>query len=252
MQSAPIRLSKSKIAAFEHCPKRLWLQVYRRGEERFDDATLTRFQFGHDVGKRARFLVPNGILVETGKDMAAALAQTSALVDGGHRGPIFEATFEHANTLVRIDILRPQDDGWEIIEVKASSRVSEYQLADIATQVWVATGAGLRIKRATIRHLSQRIDWRHPDIGSVRFRDVDVSAEIQRLVLNRPQQIASAAAILLGGEPEWSMGSFCHRPLACQFQQYCQRCERIGRRRELKPERPGRSTLAAQEQNWPE
>ena len=63
--TTPVRLSKSKLAAFEHCPKRLWLQVHRRDTAKFDDATLARFQFGHDVGKKARFLVPDGVLVET-------------------------------------------------------------------------------------------------------------------------------------------------------------------------------------------
>ncbi|MBX9640097.1 MAG: hypothetical protein K2X97_10305, partial [Mycobacteriaceae bacterium] len=47
------RLSKSKIAAFEHCPRRLWLQIHRRDLAKFDEATLVRFQCGHYVGELA-------------------------------------------------------------------------------------------------------------------------------------------------------------------------------------------------------
>ena len=223
MHTAPIRLSKSKIAAFEHCAKRLWLQVYRRAEARLDEATLARFQFGHDVGKRARLLVPNGILIETGMDMTAALAQTAALINTEHRAAIFEGTFQHDNTLVRVDILQPHGDGWEIIEVKASSRIGGYHLADIATQFWVATGTGLKVTKATIRHLSRPVDWRRPDIGGVRLCDADVTREIERFLVTRPQRVADAAAILDGDEPERPMGSYCYRPLACEFREHCRR-----------------------------
>lgn len=222
MHTATTRLSKSKIAAFEHCAKRLWLQVHRRGEARFDEATLARFQFGHDVGKRARLLVPNGILIETGMDMTAALERTAELIAKGFEGPIFEATFEYHNVLVRVDILRPvAGGGWEAIEVKASTGVHSYHLADLATQVWVMRGGGLDVTKATIRHLGRRVSWWRPDYGAVTFRDVEVTSDIEQFVSERPLRAAAAAEMLRGGEPERAMGSYCHRPLACEFRDHC-------------------------------
>lgn len=223
MQATPIRLSKSKIAAFEHCPKRLWLQVHRRSSAQFDDATLARFQFGHDVGKRARFLLPDGVLIDTGFDMAAAISQTNALVENGG-APIFEATFEHEHVLVRADILQPCGGGWELIEVKASSRVGSHHLADIATQVWVARGNGLNITKATIRHMAKRINWGRPDIGGIQFKDTDVTRDLERFVASRPRLATTAIETLTGPEPQRKMGLYCYRPLACEFRDHCRSC----------------------------
>lgn len=224
MQPSPVRLSKSKIAAFEHCPKRLWLQVHRRAEGRFDEATLTRFRFGHDVGKRARLITSGGILIDTGMDTAVALAKTEDILRSGHRRPIFEAAFQYANTLVRVDILMPvRTNAWNLVEVKASARVGSYHLADIASQVWVSRGAGMSIDRATIRHLAGPINWRRPDIASVRFQDVDVTNEIEPWLKDRSVRASEATKLLNEAEPQRPMGSYCHRPLACEFREYCSR-----------------------------
>jgi hypothetical protein len=216
------RLSKSKIAAFEHCPKRLWLQIHRRHVGRFDADTLTRFQFGHDVGARARFVIPNGVMVEDVPGMQAALDRTAELIARGPIQPIFEATFQRDDVLVRVDILEPDTQGgWRAIEVKASSRVRAYQLADLATQVWVMQGCRVAISRAIIRHLAGPISWRRPDIAAVRFQDTDVTTSIRRYVASRAAVAAAARVAILGPEVDRDMGSYCQRPFSCEFQAYC-------------------------------
>lgn len=221
--TTPVRLSKSKIAAFEHCPKRLWMQVHQREERQFDEATLTRFQFGHDVGGRAQFLEPDGVLVDTGMDMDAAISRTRDLIEATERRPIFEATFVHDNVLVRVDILRPSDGGWEAIEVKATSRVGGHHLRDLGTQVWVMRQSGLRILRATIRHLRRHPNWRAPDISGVQFCDTDVTGPIERFVASRAAVVKRAAETVLQPAPAIPIGMHCYRPLACEFRDYCRR-----------------------------
>src|SRR5438270_8402777 len=75
------RLSKSRIAAFEHCPRRLWLQVHRRELARYDEATLALFAAGHQVGALARARYTKGILVEEDhQEIVAAIARTRWLI----------------------------------------------------------------------------------------------------------------------------------------------------------------------------
>lgn len=113
-------LSKSKIAAFEQCSKRLWLQVHRPELAVFDDAMAAGFAAGNDIGSIACSLHPNGVMVEAVPDLRSALAATEKLVCE-HEGPIFEATFSYDGILVRVDILeRDNDDGWLVREVKSS------------------------------------------------------------------------------------------------------------------------------------
>lgn len=217
------RLSKSKIAAFEHCAKRLWLQVHRRDAAKFDDATLARFKFGHDVGEKARFGVPDGILVETGFDMAAAIARTQELLAAPDRRPIFEATFQYQNVLCRVDILLPDEDGaWRAIEVKASSRAKFYQYADLATQIWIMTNCGVKISRGIIRHLARPVPWWRPDIAAVTFRDTDITEQVKRALVSRSTIAADATRVIQAPEPERPIGMHCYKPFACEFREHCQ------------------------------
>lgn len=216
------RLSKSKIAAFEHCPKRLWLQIHRRDAARFDADTLARFKVGHDVGAHAQRLVPNGVLVDTGLDMQAALDQTASLVTRAPHKPIFEATFQREDVLVRVDVLEPDGQGgWRAVEVKATTRVKPYQLADLSTQVWVMLGSSISLSQAVIRHLAKPIAWTKPDISAVRFQDSDVTDRIQRFVDGRASVASAARLAIRGPEIEQDMGRHCTTPFKCEFQAHC-------------------------------
>jgi CRISPR/Cas system-associated exonuclease Cas4 (RecB family) len=228
MSTPRYRLSKSKIAAFEHCPRRLWLQVHRRDQASFNADTLGRFQFGHDVGAKAVHLTPGGVMVDTGLDMQAALARTAELLHKQPARPIFEATFQHQDVLVRVDILEPDGrDGWRAIEVKASTRVKAYQLADIATQVWVMRGCGLVVREAVIRHLKPPFSWHRPDILAVRFADTDVTLQIARYLRTRGAIAHRARSALEGPEVRRETGTHCERPFSCEFHRYCKRAETL-------------------------
>lgn len=222
------RLSKSKIAAFEHCPRRLWLQIHRRHEALFSSDTLALFQFGHDVGAKATFLIPDGVMVEARPDIQAALERTKELLSEKKPRPIFEATFQHDNVLVRVDILQPVADGeWRAIEVKASIRVKAYQLADIATQVWVMRGCGVQVSEAIIRHLQSPFSWTTRDIATVRFTDSDVSRQIQRYLQNRANVAHATSQAAEGSEVHRNTGEHCRHPVNCEFRRYCKQVEAL-------------------------
>ncbi len=101
-----------------------------------DEGAETRFDTGHEVSAIACALLPAGVMVEAEPDLAAALATTRALLDGGYDGPIFEATLEHDGVLVRIDVLEPVGaSGWHMAEVKSSTKAKDYHVGDLATQI---------------------------------------------------------------------------------------------------------------------
>lgn len=216
------RLSKSKVAAFEHCPLRMWLQVNRPRLAQHDPDTLARFRFGHEVGRKAHFLQPGGILIEATPDIQGALDRTAELMECEARRPLFEATFQHQRVLVRVDILEPAIGGrWRAVEVKATNRVKSYHLADLATQIWVMRGTGVEISSAAIRHVANPIDWRRRDASLVRFHDEDVTPRIERFIRQRAKIVAEAHAVAARDRLEVAMGSHCQRPFSCEFQQHC-------------------------------
>lgn len=215
-------LSKSKISAFEQCPKRLWLSVHRPELAQFDEGAELRFAAGHEVGAAACSLVSDGVMIEADPDLAAAVARTRELLDAGHDAAIFEATFQHEGVLVRVDILEPDGaGGWRIAEVKSSTKAKDYHLGDLATQVWTVRNAGLSISSAAIRHvdsgfvLTRQGDWQGL------FQDVELLDTIGPITADRELVVAAARETLAGPEPAVEVGAHCSAPFACEFAGHC-------------------------------
>jgi hypothetical protein len=150
-------LSKSRITAFEQCPRKLWLSVHRPDLMTTDPVAEVQFQTGHEIGAIACALEPDGVMIDADPDLTTALNTTRALIDEGHPGPLFEATFVHDGVLVRVDVLaRGPEGGWVLAEVKSTAGVKAYHHGDVATQVWVLSGCGLQVSSAVIRHIDNR------------------------------------------------------------------------------------------------
>ncbi len=216
-------LSKSQIAAFEQCARRLWLAVHQPGAAATDDSAQARFAAGREVGIVARALAPDGVLVQADPDLDAALETTRRWLAAGDR-PLFEATFEHDGALVRIDVLEPMGDAtWRIAEVKSSTSAKPHHRSDLATQVWVARQAGVPVSGAAIRHIDNRFVLAEPGWFEGLFADEESLDEIEALVAERQALIGAARDALKGPEPAISPGDQCASPYACEFSGHCSR-----------------------------
>jgi hypothetical protein len=221
-------LSKSKLTAFEQCPRKLWLSKHRPDAESLDDGAEARFAIGHEVGDVACTLFPTGVMVHAEPDLQAALDRTRELLDGGWAEPIFEATFEYDGVLVRIDVLSPEAEGWSIAEVKSSASVKDYHLGDLATQVWVATQSGLPVTAASIRHIDTGFRLQREGDYAGLFQDADRLHDLADRIADRPGIVQSARAVLSGDEPVVETGDHCQAPFPCGFSDYCNRSEPPG------------------------
>ena len=217
-------LSKSKIAAFEQCAKRLWLQVHHPDLAEVDDAAAAGFAAGHVVGALAYALHPKGVMVDAMPNLIAALDTTDRLLRDGHEGPIFEATFSHDGILVRVDILeRDGAGGWKIREVKSSTRAKDHHEGDLATQVWVAQMAGAKISSAAIRHIDNSFVLAESGKFDGLFADEELLDKVADTVASRHQTVAGARKSLAGPEPVTQPGDQCSSPYTCEFAGYCNR-----------------------------
>lgn len=217
-----LMLSKSKIMAFKQCPKRLWLQVHRPVDAEYDQVTLSRFATGHRFGALARRTEPEGILVDTGRDFAAAVAATSDLLNRTPARPIFEAALVHEDVVIRADILKPVDGSgfdWDLVEVKHTRQPRDGHVQDVAVQAWVAS-AHIQLRRVLICHPTRMISaGRSFQRNDFRFQDVtDQAASYQRTCSG---VAASARHLLRGQEPRVATGSHCSSPYCCEFRRYC-------------------------------
>jgi hypothetical protein len=125
---ASVRISKSKFVAGIQCLKRLYLQVHQPElAEEADEGQSARLEQGQEVGLLAQRRFPGGVLVDFDTGIDDAIATTTASIDDSSVPAIFEATFQHANLLVRVDILQRRPKGrWRLIEVKSSLDVKPH------------------------------------------------------------------------------------------------------------------------------
>jgi len=216
----PPGLSKSRYLAGLQCPKRLWLSVHEPDAPELapDDALQALFDTGHRVTEEARTRVPGGVLVDAPPwERSTLLAATQRALEGG-ADVLYEAAFSHRGVFVRADILERSGPGWNLIEVKSATSVKEEHLPDAAIQRWVLEGAGLRVERVELMHLSR--DCRYPDLSNLFVRE-DVTEEIADALADVPRGVRTLREMLAGPEPEMPIGPHCGSPHACAFASRC-------------------------------
>lgn len=221
-------LSKSRVMAGIQCHRRLWLETFRREAAKVDASAEARFATGHEIGELAREFLGPGILIGHVKELDAALAETGHLVAAQPGATLFEAAFRHAGVLVRADVLRPVEGGYDLIEVKASTQVKDYQLDDCAVQAWVATEAGVPLHRVCFAHVDNSFVYK----GDGDYRGLLVVEDQTDAVRSRmhqvPPWIDSLKEVLQNPEPDIHTGAQCHDPFECPFFDYCRAQEPAG------------------------
>lgn len=214
-------LSKSQYTRGTNCHKSLWLYKHRRDEQRISDATMAIFARGTSVGELAQQFFPNGkmAVLEDYPGYESA-KRTQEFIEQGIE-TIYEATFIFDNTLVAVDILHKENDQWSIYEVKSTNSTKPQHIKDVAVQYYVVLGSGLQVGNAYLMHFNR--DYvRRGDIDVKRLFTAD---GILQEVLLKQEEVKANIPILLsmlqGSEPSIDMGSQCHDPYECDFQEYC-------------------------------
>lgn len=216
------RLSKSKIISGMQCPKRLYLEIHQPALREDSAQTEALFAMGHRVGEIAQELVPGAVLIAMENwDIKGALKETRRLLAASDPPPLFEATFSHNNILVRADILFPEEGGYRLVEVKASTSVKDYHLNDCATQAWVIEGAGFPVNRVELAHVDTRFVYTGGGQYEGLIFHADVTAEVQAIKPRVPEWAAQFQEMLAGEIPAIDVGPHCTDPFECPFIEVC-------------------------------
>jgi hypothetical protein len=97
---------------------------------------------GIRIGDLAKSLFKDGIdLKEYIEDVS--LIKTKELMKSN---VLFEASFVFDNFLCKIDVIKPNGDGFDVFEVKSSSKIKQKHIEDLAFQRMVLEGNNVKIK----------------------------------------------------------------------------------------------------------
>ncbi len=221
-------LSKSKLAAYRQCPKRLWLEIHQP-ELRDDSGSEVAFSVGHEVGAIAQQIYdPSG----TGENVDpniigwdAARERTAALLKSGKQ-PIFEAYLRTPDALALVDVMLPDTSGgklrWQIIEVKSSSSVKDYHYDDVAIQSYLAEKSGISLSKIGIAHINNQFIYpgNGDYAGLLHLEDLTDHAKSTHAEV--AAWIAEAQAVAaLDAPPEVEVGPQCSSPYDCSFCNHC-------------------------------
>jgi len=213
-------LTKSRLAAWRQCPKRLWLELHEPLPREAGTPNRAR---GTSVGEMARRLLsPSGgeTLDHRDESGPGAVARTAELLAQGRT--VFEGAFGDTALLTRADVARATAAGWDLVEVKSSGSVKDHHIEDAAIQTAAARRSGSSPGRVVVAHLDT--GWVYPgdeDYGGL-FIEADVTEAAMTLADEVEAWIVPAQATALAPTaPIRGTGRHCSDPHACGYINRC-------------------------------
>ncbi len=117
---------------------------------------------GLEIHRKAQSLFPNAVLIaET--DPTAATNQTTQVLQTKTVSTILEATFLADGFTARADVLKRENCGWKLTEVKSSINLRPELIDDLAYTTMVLKKAGLNITACSLLLISKNYRLGMPD-----------------------------------------------------------------------------------------
>lgn len=210
-------LTKTKLLGGFQCQRLIYLQVHRpRWARANTPGEKFVFEQGHIVGAEARKRFIGGRLIDV---PAWEYEQAVTKTKENMNQTLFEAAFINGPLFVRVDVLEKTETGWNLIEVKSSTKVKEENLFDCTIQYVVLKGLGLAIEKVKLMYINKNCVAPHLD-------DLFVVEDITEEVRSKSKEVKKSISdfIALVREPrppDIKAGLQCDLPYECRFKEKC-------------------------------
>jgi hypothetical protein len=203
----------------------LWLNEYKR-EKATVSTNDSILDTGRKVGEAARGLFGHYEDVPTDESIPVRVKRTSELLEQAPN-VIAEASFSYEDNFCSVDVLKNDEDGVEIYEVKSSTEIKDIFLEDVSYQYHILSSLGLTVKRAAIVYLNNEY---------VRGKELDLNElfnieDVRQIAIQNQSQIKSNIDMFTefmqsygaDSEPDKDIGPYCFDPYMCEYWEYCTR-----------------------------
>lgn len=160
------------------CPTLGWMTRSGEIDARIEEISLAdrfRIEQGIEIGRRARKLYPDGVLIDDA-NLESASEQTKVLMDSPDVSTIFEGTFTVDGFTAKADILERKSGSWRIAEVKSSMNDKDEFIDDMAYTAMVVKRCGFDIVNTSLLLISK--DFRLGMENEKLFEEVDHTEEV--------------------------------------------------------------------------
>ena len=215
-----MNLSKSSYCRGIQCKKILWLEKHKpeEKEETNNDRILEQ---GNDIHEVARYLFGSHINIEYRENLSQMIEDTMNTIDSYKDVIITEASFTYKNNFCSVDILKKNNNSYEIYEIKSSTELKNIYINDASYQYYVLTSLGLKVTKVSLVHInSNYIRIGDLDLDQL-FIKQDITKEIKELQETVKNNIKEINEYIEKKEQPKDIDENCFKPYPCPFFKYC-------------------------------
>ena len=223
-----VYLSKSKYCGLWQCPKIAWLKKYKPEEIKVDPQVIARMDAGNEVGDLAMELFGDYTEVTAYDgdkiDIKQMIENTKAEIEKG-TPVICEASFDYNGLYCAVDILKKENGGFAIYEVKSSTKYDKaVYAADVAYQKYVLESCGVNVTSTYLICLNNQYVFNGVLNLDELFGIHDIADSVAVEEKNIAANLSIAERILKSeNEPDIDLSVSCDKPYTCAFWGYCSR-----------------------------
>ena len=218
-----LQLSKSKYCRAKQCNKILWMDK-NMPEEKVSTARESVLSNGIRVGELAKSLFGTYTNIKYNKDLSIMIDETKIALEK-KPNVICEASFKFENNFCSVDILKNNEDGLEIYEVKSSAGIKDIYLDDVSYQYFVLLKLGYKIKKVNLVYINTKY-VRHGELELDKLFCIEDVTEIAKNKFKEIETIINNLDKFMEEnkeEPEKQIGKYCLKPYVCDYWDYCTR-----------------------------
>ena len=215
-----MNLSKSSYCRGIQCKKILWLEKHKPNEmeEQNNDRVLEQ---GDNIHEVARYLFGSHINIEYREDLNQMIEDTINTIESYKNIIITEASFNYKNNFCSVDILKKENNKYEIYEIKSSTELKDIYVNDASYQYYVLTNLGLKVEKVCLVHInSNYVRVGDLDLDQL-FIKQDITQEVKELQDKVKTNIKEINEYVENKEELKDIDENCFSPYPCPFFKYC-------------------------------
>lgn len=215
-----MNLSKSSYCRGIQCKKILWLEKHKpeEQEEQNNDRILEN---GNDIHEVARYLFGSHINIEYTENLSQMIEDTINTIESYKDVIITEASFNYKNNFCSVDILKKNNNTYEIYEIKSSTELKDIYINDASYQYYVLTSLGLKVTKVSLVHINSN----YVRIGDLDLDELfikqDITKEVKDLQETVIKNIKEINEYVEKNEKIKDIDENCFKPYPCPFFKYC-------------------------------
>jgi hypothetical protein len=210
-------LTKSLYMSGQQCPKLLW-HAERKLLPEPSLSDKHKFKQGRLFEEQVKKLFPKTSDLQYVKH-EENIEKTKELIK--NKKTIFEAGFQFENLFVKADLLEPNGDGWNLTEIKATTKVKPQHYPDLAFQKYVCEKNGLKINKCFVIHLNKEYTKKGDIIPKELIAKEDVTEKVNKVKDIEKHAEEYLEFIKEKQFPKIPIGSHCNKPYPCSLKSIC-------------------------------